>query len=94
MGKVHKPLVGKGLTVFAGLGYHVGNFKDEGSFSGGDVTVGVEHKILILPISIAFEINPSVHITGEHSDWYTFQSVFSVKYVLIKNRKGLFKKIK
>jgi len=90
VGKVHKPLVGRGLTLFGGLGYHVGSFKDRGGFSGLDLTVGAEHKIIIVPISIAFELAPSAHITGDHPDWYTFQSVFSIKYVLVRNRERLF----
>ena len=90
--KIHKPLVGRGLTLFGGVGYHFGNYKDLGSFSGGDFTVGVEHKIVILPFSIGFELSPSIHLSGVHPDWYTFQSIFSVKYVLIKQRRGLFRR--
>ncbi len=95
--KFHRPLTGKGLTFFGGIGYHLGNYKEFGGFSGSDFTVGFEHKILALPLSISFEINPSVHVTGEHPDWYTFQSAFSIKYILVrhkKKKKGLFKKKK
>lgn len=91
--KFHKSLIGKGLTLFAGGGVHYGNYKDLGRFSGADATIGLEHKILILPFSISFELNPSVHLSGEHPDWYTFQSVFSVKYILVKHRRrGLFRR--
>jgi len=90
--KIHKPLIGKGLTLFGGIGMHYGNYKDIGVFSGGDVSVGLEHKILILPFSVSFELTPSVHLGGEHPNWYTFQSVFSVKYILIKHRRGLFRR--
>lgn len=91
MAKYHKRLLGKSLTLFGGVGYHLGSFKDEGGFSGADLTLGVEHKILILPLSVSFELNPSVHITGEHPDWYTFQSVFAVKYILVRNNEGIFR---
>ena len=90
MGKYHKRLLGKSLTLFGGIGYHAGSFKEEGGFSGGDVSIGAEHKILILPLTVSFELNPSIHITGEHPDWYTFQSVFSIKYILIKNKQSIF----
>ncbi|MFK7756717.1 MAG: hypothetical protein AB8B53_07280 [Flavobacteriales bacterium] len=90
LGKYHKRLLGKGLTLFGGVGYHIGNFKDEGAFTGADITLGVEHKILILPLSVSFELNPSAHITGEHPDWYTFQSVFAVKYILVRNKESIF----
>jgi hypothetical protein len=56
------------------------------------LTVGVEHKILLIPFSVGFEINPSIHIMGSHPNWYTFQSVFSVKYVIIKDKEGYFSK--
>ncbi len=92
MMKFHKPLIGKGLTLYAGGGVHYGNYKDLGTFSGADASVGIEHKIVILPFSISFELTPAIHLAGEHPDWYTFQSVFSVKYVLVKHRKGLFRR--
>lgn len=92
MMKFHKPLIGKGLTLFGGAGFHYGNYKDIGPFSGADVSVGVEHKILILPFSISFEFNPAIHLGGDHPDWYTFQSVASIKYILVKHRQGLFRR--
>lgn len=90
MVKFHKRLVGKGLTLFGGVGVHYGNYKDLGTFTGGDFSVGLEHKILILPFSISFELTPAVHLAGEHPDWYSFSSIFSVKYILVKHRRGLF----
>jgi hypothetical protein len=92
VGKYHKPILGKSLTMFIGGGYHLGSLKDYGSFSGLDLTVGVEHKILLIPFSVGFEINPSIHIMGSHPNWYTFQSVFSIKYVIIKDKEGYFSK--
>lgn len=92
VGKYHKPILGKSLTLFMGGGYHLGTYKNYGGFSGADLTIGVEHKILIVPFSVGFEINPSIHFTGSHPNWYTFQSVFSVKYVIAKDKEGYFSK--
>ena len=92
MFKLHKRLVGKGLTLFTGAGVHYGTYKSIGEFSGADVSVGLEHKILILPFTLSFELNPAIHVVGDHPNWYTFQSVFSVKYVLVKHRRGLFRR--
>ena len=90
IGKFHKPILGQSLTMFVGGGYHFGTYKDFGGFNGADLTLGIEHKIILLPFSIGFEINPSIHLAGNHPDWYTFQTVFSIKYVIRKDKEGYF----
>jgi hypothetical protein len=52
--------------------------------------MGIEYKIMIAPVVISFDVNPAFHTGGNHANWWDFQTVFSIKYILIKDRKKLF----
>ena len=84
--KQHFPLIGRGLNMYIGGGGHVGRLKDFGATYGVDAVMGVEHKILILPLVISVDFKPAYHLA--HEDWVDFSTAFSVRYVLAKYKNG------
>lgn len=81
----HYPLLGKRFNYYLGAGAHIGNLKDRGVFTGGDVILGVEYKVNGLPFLLSADVKPAFHIN--HDDWIQLSSGISVRYVLIKEKK-------
>jgi hypothetical protein len=81
----HKPLLGERFNYYIGAGGHIGNLKDKGVFTGGDVILGVEYKLNGFPVLLSADIKPAVHIN--HENWLTLSSGISVRYVVIKEKK-------
>lgn len=88
--RYHIKLLGRRLNFYPGLGAHTGILKEYGRYDGFDLLVGVEYKIMIAPVVISFDVNPAFHTGGSHANWWDFQTVFSIKYILVKDRKKLF----
>jgi len=84
--KQHFPLIGKALNMYLGAGGHVGNLKDYGMTSGVDAIMGIEYKILILPVVVSVDFKPAYHFA--HEDWADFSTAFSVRYILVKYKNG------
>jgi len=91
--KYHLKIIGQRLNVYPGIGAHYGVYKNFGEYSGFDMLFGAEYKMIIAPIVLSFDFQPSFHPGGSHPDWWNLQSVFSIKYVINK-RKGLLERIK
>jgi hypothetical protein len=81
----HFPILGKGFNYYLGGGAHVGSLKDHGTFFGGDVILGTELKLPIFPLLLSFDIKPAMHIN--HEDWFDFASGFTLRYILVKEKK-------
>ncbi|WP_345222856.1 hypothetical protein [Hymenobacter koreensis] len=81
----HFPILGPSLNYYFGAGGHVGRHKEFGAVGGFDVLAGAEYKVAFLPVVLSFDFKPSYEIGGE--DWFRFPSAFSVRYVLIKEKK-------
>jgi hypothetical protein len=81
----HFPFLGRGFNYYLGAGAHVGTLKDHGAFYGGDVILGTELKLPIFPLLFSFDIKPAVHVG--HEDWFDFASGFSLRYILVKEKK-------
>jgi hypothetical protein len=81
----HFPLLSKGFNYYLGGGAHVGTLKDHGAFFGGDLILGTELKLPIFPLLFSFDIKPAVHV--HHEDWFDFASGFSLRYILVKEKK-------
>jgi hypothetical protein len=81
----HFPILGKGFNYYLGGGAHVGTLKDHGTFYGGDVILGTELKLPIFPLLLSFDIKPAMHVN--HEDWFDFASGFSLRYILVKEKK-------
>ena len=92
LGEYHFGILGPSLNYYFGAGGHVGNNKDTGSFSGLDGLVGVEYKVAFLPVVVSFDFKPTVEFSGD--DYARFPTAFSIRYVFIKRRDGLFSRFR
>jgi hypothetical protein len=63
----------------------VGNLKDRGAFYGGDLIVGTELKVPILPLVLALDLKPAFHVN--HDEWGRMNGAFSIRYILVKEKK-------
>ena len=88
----HFPIISNGFNYYIGAGGHVGNLKDYGNFYGADAIMGLEMKIPILPVNISLDLKPAFHVN--HEDWFAFQGGFSIRTILIKQKKKEFKLFK
>ncbi|GAA4002741.1 hypothetical protein GCM10022408_12750 [Hymenobacter fastidiosus] len=85
----HFGILGPSLNYYFGAGGHIGNHKDDGAFGGFDGLAGLEYKTAFFPFVLSFDVKPSVEINS--ADWARFPAAFSVRYVLIREKKtGLF----
>lgn len=92
LGEYHFGILGPSLNYYFGAGGHLGHNKDTGDFGGFDGLVGVEYKVAFLPVVLSFDFKPTLEI---HSDDYArFPTAFSIRYVFIKRRSGLFKRFR
>jgi hypothetical protein len=85
----HFPIISKGLNYYLGGGGHIGKIKDRGTFYGGDLILGAEFKIPFLPVTISGDLKPAFHTN--HDDWFNLGSGFSLRAILIKEKKKKFK---
>jgi hypothetical protein len=90
--RYHIKLLGRRLNFYPGIGAHTGILKEYGRYDGFDLLMGIEYKIMIAPVVISFDVNPAFHTGGNHANWWDFQTVFSIKYILVKDKKKLFEK--
>jgi hypothetical protein len=81
----HFPFLGKAFNYYLGAGAHLGQLKDHGTFFGGDVILGTELKLPLFPLVLSFDIKPAVHVN--HEDWFDFASGFTLRYILVKEKK-------
>ncbi|QNF31600.1 hypothetical protein HUW51_02240 [Adhaeribacter swui] len=81
----HFPLLGPGFNIYLGAGAHVGHLKDNGAFYGGDLIAGAELKLPIAPLVLSFDLKPTFHVN--HEEWGGVGSGFSIRYILVKEKK-------
>lgn len=91
LGEYHFGILGPSLNYYFGAGGHLGHNKNTGDFSGFDGVVGAEYKVAFLPVVLSFDFKPTVEING--SDYAHFPTAFSIRYVLIKRRNRLFRRL-
>ena len=92
LGEYHFGILGPSLNYYFGAGGHVGNNKNTGRFGGLDGLVGVEYKVAFLPIALSFDFKPTLEFSGD--DYARFPTAFSIRYVLIKRRDGMFSRFR
>jgi hypothetical protein len=83
----HMKIAGRRLNWYPIAGVHAGFFKDFGGFSGVDIGIGGEYKFILAPVAISFDLVPSVHIGGSHPEWWTMSSMFTIHFILVKDKK-------
>jgi len=81
----HFPIITNGLNYYVGGGAHLGHGKEHGVFYGADAVIGLEAKLLFTRLLLSADLKPAVHIN--HEDYFGLQGGFSVRYILIKERK-------
>lgn len=81
-------LWGDGFNSYYGAGPRFGHIGDS-SYAGADVIIGIEYKILLLPIVFSADVKPGFRL---HQDnWFELGVGVSFRYILIKEkRKKLF----
>ncbi|RZL11758.1 MAG: hypothetical protein EOO62_12075 [Hymenobacter sp.] len=92
LGQYHFGILGPSLNYYFGAGGHVGHNKDTGNFGGLDGMVGVEYKVAFLPVLLSFDFKPTVEFNSD--DYARFPTAFSIRYVFIKRKSGLFDRIR
>jgi len=92
LAEYHFGILGPSLNYYFGAGGHLGHNKDTGGFSGLDALVGVEYKVAFLPIALSFDFKPTLEFAGD--DYARFPTAFSIRYVLIKRRDGIFSRFR
>ncbi|MCC2545981.1 hypothetical protein LJY25_05955 [Hymenobacter sp. BT175] len=85
----HFGIFGRSLNVYTGAGAHLGAHNKTGAFGGVDGLVGLEYKVAIIPLLLSFDFKPTIEINAPER--MRFPTAFSIRYVLIKEKKrGLF----
>lgn len=85
----HFGILGPSLNYYLGAGGHLGRHKDSGTFGGFDGIVGVEYKIALSRLVVSADFKPSIELSSD--DWARFPTAFSLRYILVKEKKtGLF----
>jgi len=86
----HFGILGPSLNYYFGAGGHYGQHKENGQFWGIDGLVGAEYKIAFLRLVVSLDFKPTIEFNSV--DWNRFPTAFSVRYILIKQKKtGIFK---
>ena len=85
----HFGILGPSLNYYFGAGAHFGRHREDGTFWGFDGIVGVEYKVAFFPVVVALDFKPTVEFGL--TDWNRFPTAFSVRYIILKQRKsGIF----
>jgi hypothetical protein len=83
----HFKLAGKRLNWYPTAGVFVAQRKNVGSAWGMVPGVGAEYKFILAPVVISFDLVPHIYLTPSFPDYLNFQTVFSVKYILVKDKR-------
>jgi len=93
MAERHFGILGPSLNYYLGAGAHLGTHKDDGTFWGIDGIIGAEYKIAFIPVVLSLDFKPTFEFHS--ADWNRFPTGFSVRYILVKQKKkGIFKLFK
>ena len=92
LGEYHFGILGPSLNYYFGAGGHLAHNKDTGNFGGFDGMVGVEYKVAFLPVVLSFDFKPTLELNGD--DYARFPTAFSIRYVFIKRKSGLFQRFR
>lgn len=88
----HFGILGPSLNYYLGVGGHLGTNKDAGHVSGLDGIIGAEYKVAFVPLVLSFDFKPTLELAG--ADYARFPTAFSVRYVFIKRRNNLFRRLR
>lgn len=92
LARQHTGLLGHALNLYAGLGPHIGDAQGHGTFYGGTAVVGIEWKLPIFPLVIAYDWQPS--LSANRPERFHNSTAFSLRYVVLKEKKeGFFRRL-
>lgn len=83
----HLKLAGKRLNWYPMAGAFVTQRRQVGSAWGVLTGIGAEYKFMLAPVVISFDVVPHIYLTQDFPDYFNFQTVFSVKYILVKDKR-------
>jgi hypothetical protein len=93
LARQHTGILGHALNLYAGLGPHFGNTQHRGNYVGGTLVLGVEWKIPIFPLVVAYDWQPAIS-SGNREKRFNNSTAISLRYVLFKEKKdGIFKRL-
>ena len=93
LGRGHTGILGHALNLYAGLGPHIGNTQERGSYVGGTLAVGIEWKIPLFPIVLSYDWMPAIS-SANRAKRFNNSTGISIRYVLFKEKKdGVLRKI-
>lgn len=93
LGRQHTGLLGHALNLYAGVGPHLGDTQNRGTYVGGTLALGIEWKIPIFPLVISYDWMPSISSNNREKRFNNSTGV-SVRYVLFKEKKdGIFRRL-
>ena len=88
----HAGILGHALNLYAGLGPHVGDNQDHGAYYGGTLALGIEWKLPIFPLVLAYDWMPS--LSANRAQRFNSSTAVSLRYVLLKEKKeGIFRRV-
>ena len=88
----HTGLLGHALNLYAGIGPHIGDNQERGTYYGGTAVVGVEWKLPIFPLVVAYDWLPS--LSAHRPERFHNSTALSLRYVVLKERHdGLFSRL-
>lgn len=83
----HFKIAGRRLNWYPTAGVFVAQRRQVGSAWGVAPGVGAEYKFMLAPVVISFDIVPHIYLTPSFPDYFNFQTVFSIKYILVKDKR-------
>lgn len=88
----HQGFLGHALNFYFGLGPHIGDNQERGTFYGGTLVFGTEWKIPIFPVVLAYDWMPS--LSAHRAQRFNNSTAISIRYVILKEKKeGFFKRL-
>ena len=83
----HLKLAGKRLNWYPTLGAFMAQRRQVGGAWGIVTGIGAEYKFMLAPVVISFDMVPHIYLTPDFPDYFNFQTVFSIKYILVKDKR-------
>jgi hypothetical protein len=82
-------LFSKSLNTYIGAGPVYGKYYNaDSAYLGADVILGLEYKILLMPMVISLDLKPRMKL--EQDDWFNLGTAITIRYVFIKEKRKLF----
>lgn len=85
--RFHNKLAGRRLNWYPIGGLFLASRKNVGDTWGFTPGIGAEYKFILAPVVISFDFAPHIYLTRDFPDYWSPQTVFSIKYILVKDKR-------